>query len=256
MTITFKGVGANWRSSAEIRAELAENDTPVILSFSRGKDSIATWIGLLESGVKPENIHPVYYYRVPNLRFTEESLKRYEDHFQKHILRVPHPSLFGQLRVGMYQPIHRTGVIIACSIPEITYQDLESQIREELTLPEDTPVLTGVRAADGIARRTYLKRSGPYSAKKKRLAAIWDWTIAECYEAIERHGIDIMEFSPDYKWFRTIRNGKPVKNSGRTFDGIAYQFLAPLREYAPDDYQRILHLFPLAELEMIRYEQL
>jgi hypothetical protein len=44
--------------------------------------------------------------------------------------------------------------------------------------------------------------------------------------------------SPEYEWF------------GRSFDGIDWRFLAPIKQHAPDDYARILDWFPLADLEV------
>ena len=42
---------------------------------------------------------------------------------------------------------------------------------------------------------------------------------------------------------------------GRTFDGIDYRFLAPLKKNRPADYQKVLDWFPLAEMEVWRYER-
>ncbi len=40
---------------------------------------------------------------------------------------------------------------------------------------------------------------------------------------------------------------------GRSFDGIDYRFMVPLKEHYSDDYQKLLDFFPLAELEIMRY---
>lgn len=39
---------------------------------------------------------------------------------------------------------------------------------------------------------------------------------------------------------------------GRSFDGLHYQYLAPIRTYYPDDYERIRIFFPLIDLEFAR----
>jgi hypothetical protein len=39
---------------------------------------------------------------------------------------------------------------------------------------------------------------------------------------------------------------------GRSFDGIDYRFLEPISRLYPEDYQRILQDFPLADLELFR----
>lgn len=252
MPITFEGVGSHWDDSATIRKDLAERDEKIILSFSRGKDSLGAWLGMLDSGIKPENIIPVYYYRIPGMKFTMESLAYFEDVFEKHVIRLPHPSLYRMLNDCIYQPPTRTGIIDAAAMPNVTYQDLEAELRKDQGLAPDTLIATGVRAADSIARRTMLKKTGPLTLSKHRLAVVWDWTQGETYGRIAEAGIKL---PPDYEWFARInpKSGKPVKNSGRTFDGIAAQFLGPLKKYAPDDYATILEWFPLADMDLIRH---
>lgn len=43
---------------------------------------------------------------------------------------------------------------------------------------------------------------------------------------------------------------------GRTFDGIDYRFLKPIKENFPRDYEKIITWFPLAELELFRRGEL
>lgn len=254
MPIKFKQAGSQWPTSQKIRENYANQNQTLILSFSRGKDSLAAWLAMLDSGIKPENIHPIYYYRCPDLKFSEESLKKFEDYFQQHITRYPHPALLAQLYGFGFQPITRIPVIAAAGFEPYQYQDLEEIYRNEHGLDDNTYACNGARAADGISRRTYMKKTGPITHSKQKVAIIWDWTIQECYDRINQAGINLEEYSPDYKWFKkTTKTGKPIKHSGRTFDGIAAQFLEPLEKYAPDDYQRFLEWFPLAKYENMRH---
>lgn len=254
MPITFNGVGANWPTSEQIRRDLAEQEVPLMLSFSRGKDALAAWLAMLDSGIKPQNIHPIYYELVPGLKFTTESVAYYEDIFKTKVTTYPHPAMYRMWNAGVYQPIDRTWIIEASKMPEPSFEDMQQMYRYDHKLPDDTLICTGVRAADSIARRTFIKKTGPLTTAKKRLAIIWDWTRGECYDRIAAEGIDL---PPDYEWFLrpSPRTGKLVKNSGRTFDGLAAQFLVPLREHAPKDFATILEWFPLVELDLIRNEQ-
>lgn len=84
----------------ETRKRTGEN---ILLAFSRGKDSIAAWIALQESGLF-KNIIPVYLYPVPDLKFDTESLKYFEDVFQTHIYRLPHPSFYRMMYKNLFQP--------------------------------------------------------------------------------------------------------------------------------------------------------
>lgn len=248
MPITFDGVGSHWPDSETLRQEYAAKDEKIILSFSRGKDSISAWLAMLNSGIKPENIVPVYYYRIPGLQFTADSLDYFEQTFQTRIIRMPHPSLFRMWNEMIFQPPNRSGIIEAADMPTPSYQDIEQLLREDLKLPDSTYVATGVRAADSIQRRTFIKKSGPITHAKKRVAIVWDWTKGECYDYIEKCGV---ELPVDYELFATSQ-----RRSGRTFDGLAAQFLGPIRDNLPEDYERILEWFPLADLDLFRNEQL
>lgn len=247
--ITFAGAGSQWPPSAKLRADYAAAGRPIILSFSRGKDSLAAWLAMLDSGIPPDLIYPVYYERVPGLPFSERSVQDMENWFDRPILRLPHPSLYSQWNQGVFQSPTRTGLVRATDMPNVTYQDLEEQIRAHHGLPEDTHVATGVRAADGISRRTYLKVSGPYAALKQRVAIIWDWTKGECYDRITEAGVPL---PVDYTWFAQPGRAR----SGRTFDGLSYQFLRPIRDNSPEDWAYLTEWFPLIELEIIRHERL
>src|SRR5699024_1958002 len=153
MPITLEKVGSHWDSSQAIRRRYAETGEDVILSFSRGKDAIAAWLALLDDGVKPSQIHPLYYDPVPGMRFIREDLDYWENAFETHIAVFPHPELFRQLTEFVWQPPTRTGYLCALgeSLPKLpTFQDFEAMHRESLGLPAGTHVLTGVRATDSI----------------------------------------------------------------------------------------------------------
>lgn len=257
MPIELKGVGNQWAPSKDIRRSLAESGQPVILSFSRGKDSLAAWLAMREDGMTKEQIHPIYFERVPGMKYTRESIKRYEEFFEQKITILPHPALYSQLSKGYLQPIERLPIIAACDgeLRPVAYQELEDAYREAHGLDESAYACHGARAADGVARRTSMKKSGPFNDQKQKIAIIWDWTKDEVYDAIERAGIPLEEWSPDYKWFANYsKTGKVVRRSGRTFDGIAAQFLAPLKHYAPEDYEVVKSWFPLVDLELIRHK--
>jgi hypothetical protein len=74
--------------SAEVIARLRAEDRPVLLSFSRGKDSIAAWIALRDAGI---DVRPFYLYAIPGLlSFEAESLAYFEDVFDTPIPVYPH----------------------------------------------------------------------------------------------------------------------------------------------------------------------
>ncbi|MEU6033986.1 hypothetical protein ABZ801_01110 [Actinomadura sp. NPDC047616] len=220
--------------SAELRANLA--GTTVLLSFSRGKDSIAAWLALRDAGA---NVIPYHLHLIPGLRFVTESLEYFAEYFQcdRPILDLPHPTLYRWLNNLVFQPPERCGVIEAANLPMITYDELNAIVRDELGLPPDTWVCDGVRATDSPNRRMAIKTYGPVNERARTQKVVWDWRKADVMNAIERAGVRL---PPDYLWF------------GRSFDGLDRRFVAQLRTYAPDDYERVLQWFPLADLDFTR----
>ncbi|WP_250504853.1 hypothetical protein [Bowdeniella massiliensis] len=222
--------------STEIRAKLAAEKKPVLVSFSLGKDAIATELALREAGVETQL---VFLYLIPGLQFVEDGRKRLEDQLGKEIKQYPHPSLWRWLNNFVFQPPERLAIIEAAQMPTPTYQQMWKLIKKDLGVPAKTWVADGVRAADSIVRRASFSRHGAMKVDSRKVSPIADWLKAEVMGIIERHQVDL---PIDYEWFK------------RSFDGIDYRFLAPLKEHAPADYQRVLDWFPLAELEIMRHE--
>lgn len=219
--------------SEQIRTRLAEEGNPVLLGFSRGKDSLAAWLAMREAGIE---VIPYHLYLVPGLKFVDDSLKFYEDFFQTPIINLPHPSLYRWLNAFLFQPPERLAIIEAAQFPEPTYEEIAGMLREDLGLPEVWNA-DGVRAADSPNRRMAMVTHGPLREHLRKVSIVWDWRIADVRGALAHHNVPL---PPEYEWF------------GRSFDGLDYRFLAPIREHAPDDFRRILDWFPLADLEFFR----
>ncbi len=229
-------------TSAEIRDRLAAEDRPVLVAFSGGKDAIATELALRDAGI--ESVLAYLYYipgREPGrtLDFIERGLADLEQSLGKPILRYPNPSLYRWLNHLVFQPPERCAIIEAARFPSVTHDQMWDLIRADLGMPADTWVADGVRAADSIVRRSSFVRHGIMKPKHHKVSPIADWLKAEVMGRIAAADIDL---PVDYDWF------------GRSFDGIDYRFLKPVHDHAPDDYQRILDWFPLADLELFRAE--
>lgn len=234
MTTTIEGQP----TSAKVRAILADEGRPVLLAFSRGKDSIAAWLALRAAGV---DVIPYHMYLVPDLAFVAESLAYFADWFGYKIHNIPHPSLYRWIGSCTFQAPERLAIIEAARLPSPEYASIIGMLRTDLGLPADTWIADGVRACDSPVRRLSIARHGPMKAGSRKVSAIWDWSVAEVRERIEAAGV---ELPVEYEWF------------GRSFDGLDHRFLGPLRDHAPDDYQRVLDWFPLADLELFRREMM
>ncbi|MFC0434555.1 phosphoadenosine phosphosulfate reductase [Kutzneria buriramensis] len=212
---------------------MAQEGNPVLLAFSRGKDSIAAWLALREYGIE---VVPYHLYSIPGLKFVDESLKAFEDFFDTKIIDLPHPSLYRWLTSYVFTPPERWPIIQASGITEPTYEEVADGIRADYDLAGAWNI-DGVRAADSPMRRMAMSTHGPVREHTRKMSVIWDWQIADIRQCLKRHAVQL---PIDYEWF------------GRSFDGIDYRFLEPVRSNAPDDYARIVSWFPLVELEFFR----
>ena len=225
-----------YSNSDELCAAMAAECDTAILAFSTGKDSIAAWLQLRRHF---KRIVPYYCYTVPELKFVEESLAYYEDFFETHIYRLPHRSLARFLRYMVFQSPPNVTKIEKANILGEEYDDaiIGELIRQEERLPNGAYVATGVRMADSPMRRVGIKTHGAINHNQKRFYPVYDWTKKDLIREIDEAGVKL---PIDYKLF------------GRTFDGIDYRFLAPIKEHFPEDYEKIITWFPLAELELYR----
>lgn len=235
--IEFEGIP----SSAEIRQTLVDSGEDVLLAFSGGKDSLATWLALLDSGMPQERIVPYYMYSIPGLTFVEDSLAYFEDKFQTRIVRYPNPMFYHRLNYGTMQTKERMEIIEAARLPNFDFPDVLAAIHRDLGYTEELWKCDGVRATDSIVRRIAIKDHGPMKHNSRKVSAIWDWRISDVRNAIAYHEV---KWPIDYEWF------------GRSFDGVDYAFLKPIKENSPEDYEKIKDWYPLIELEIIRNEQL
>lgn len=233
--------------SFEVRKKLAEEGKPVLVSFSLGKDALATTLALMDAGVEVQLAH---LYLIPGLQFVDDTINRLEDAWGLKIHQYPHPSLWRMLNALVYQPPERCSIIEAAKMPDVDYGDMWGLIKDDLGMPKSTWVADGVRAADSIVRRASLTRHGVMKSTTRKVSPIHDWLLDEVMSRIRAADLPLPYTDPkrgaklpiDYAWF------------GRSFDGIDARFTKPLREHAPEDYQRILDWFPLADIDIFRHD--
>jgi hypothetical protein len=226
-------------SSSELRRYVkAKHGPKVVLSFSGGKDAVGSWLALRDDGFE---VHPYFLYLVPDLSFVEETLSYYERFFGTKIMRLPHPSLFRLLDNLVYQPPERVCMLERAEFPrQLDYEGLYWYTREKFGCP-DAPVAVGVRETDSLMRRISIKTHGPISERKGQFFPIYDWKNADLVAALRRNKCRL---SHEYRVW------------GRSFDGIDWHFLKPLKEHYPEDYAKVLKWFPLAELSLLQRESL
>lgn len=223
-----------------VRAVREDFGAQTMLSFSRGKDSLGCWLAMRDV-FGAEHITPYYLYIVPGLlSFERESLDYFEHVFGRKIVTLPHPGMFRLLGNCVRQSPDHVAVLQAAHLQQFDFAAARAAVRHVAGLPDGTLVASGVRAADSIVRRIAFQTHGPLSLSQEQYYPCWDWNADRLEREIRASGIQLPE---DYHLF------------GRTFDGIDVRFLLPLKRHKPDDYQRVLHWYPLADLEIWMLEK-
>ena len=218
-----------------IAAIRAQTDT-VLLAFSCGKDSIGAWLRLRQEF----HVIPFYMWLVPGLRFVEDELAYFEDFFGTPIIRYPNPKAFNNLRAGTLQAPRNWEWLMDSPLPgNLTRLFVESVLKDEYGLPQETWVATGIRAADSPTRLAAIKRHGPITESRRKFHPVWDWDKQRLMATIHRSGVRL---PVDYLLF------------GRSFDGIDRRFSTVLKRVYPEDYERIRAFYPLIDAEDYRAE--
>ncbi len=213
-----------------------------LLAFSRGKDALAAWLVLRESGLFHE-IVPYHLNLIPGLRWIEDDLEYYEQWFGTKIIRLPHISFYRQIGELVFQPPHRESIIRELGFDQLTrltYRDVQEWLCDDLGWDAKTAwTASGVRAADSPQRRIHIVKDKARSHKHRQFYPAFDMLIGDVRAIIERYGVRLPR---DYEVF------------GRSFDGLDYRFVGPLKKHMPEEYERIKFWFPLVEAEILRHE--
>lgn len=210
----------------------------VLLSFS-GKDSLCCWLELKERGF---DIIPYYLDWIPGLSWVDDSIAYYEDYFEQHIMRLPHPSFWRYLNSFFFQPPERVARIRALGSRNYDFYEVDDLICRIHGLPEPWPFCAiGMRSADSLARMRMIQQMGAISREGNRRYwyPIWDWKIVDVVTCIKRHGVKL---PIDYKYW------------GNTSTTFLYRYMRQIKSHFPADWERVLAWFPLIELELFRYE--
>lgn len=216
-----------------IRARQAQT----LLAFSLGKDAVAAWLRIRGHF---DRVIPVYMYLIPGLEFVQESIDYYERYFGERIIQMPHPSLHRWLNSHIFRPPEQCVVAEQAGIPVHTYEDVFAAVRQDHGLDPNMLYATGVRAADSPLRLVSIKTHGPINTNGLKYHPVWDWKKADLLREFQAAGVKL---APDYRVF------------GRTFDGLDVRFLGPMKKHFPRDYDRVLEMFPLADMELFRFEK-
>lgn len=198
----------------------------VIVGFSGGKDSIVC-ADLCFRYFR--NVKLYFMYLVPELEFQEKMLRWYENKYNTEIIRVPHFEVSEFLKYGSF-------TLYDHNVDVVGITDTYEYIRQKTGIHW---IAAGERCADSIVRNAMIKQSGSIDYKRGRFYPIAYWKKN-----------DVMQYIKHKKLYLSPEQ----KKLGFSFRSLAGSELAVIKENYPEDYKKILKIYPFAEAGVVRYQ--
>ena len=195
----------------------------VSVAFSGGMDSLVT-LDLCRR-LFP-NTCAYHMYLVPGLDFIERPIERYCTSIGVPLVMVPHWNLSQLFRAGVYMP---------GSHPNFRHVK-QKHIERHIRFRQGTQwIAYGHKQTDSISRRYYLNTRGMGDLKDFRLAPIWNWTPKQVSLYVKLYGLE--------QYVVSLRFGQEKMGGLK----LNKRCLCMIKEKHPDDFRRILDVFPVAE---------
>lgn len=204
----------------------AEVTDSVIVAFSGGKESVIV-ADLCHRYFK--NVKMFFMYICPDLSFQEKTLQFYEKKWQTEIIRIPHMDVSEYFHYGSFRPPDWT-------FPVVSINDIYHYVRLQTDM---WWIAAGERINDSIVRRAMMKKSGNIDVQRGRFYPISAWNKKEVLEYIKFHNLYL---------------GQDSRKLGFSFKSLWGKELSMVKQYFPDDYRKIIKLYPFAEAGVKRYE--
>lgn len=198
----------------------------VIVAFSGGKESVCV-IDLCFRYFK--NVKPFFMYICPNLSFQERTLEWYEKRYQTEIIRIPHMDVSEFFHYGSFRCYDP-------SFPVVSINDIYKYVRLKTDM---WWISAGERIDDSIVRRAMMKKSGSLDVQRGRLYPLSMWKKKDVLHYIKFHNLYL---------------GQDSRKLGFSFCSLWGKELLMLKQNFPDDYAKILHLYPFAAAGVKREE--
>ena len=199
----------------------------VIVGFSGGKDSIVC-ADLCFKYFK--NVKLFFMYLVPNLEFQERMLRKYEERYNTEILRIPHFEVSEFLKYGSF-------TMMDWSVDVVGINDTYEYLRQRTGIHW---IAAGERCADSIVRNAMIKKSGSIDYKRGRFYPLAYWKKQEVLQYIK---------------YRKLYLSPEQKKIGFSFRSLAGCELAIIKQMFPEDYEKILKVYPFCGAAVERYEK-
>jgi 3'-phosphoadenosine 5'-phosphosulfate sulfotransferase (PAPS reductase)/FAD synthetase len=208
-------------------------DGGVIVGVSGGKDSLATLDIVCRSGAF-SRVEALSMELVPGLESFRRPVERAVARYGVKVHFLPNWDVARKLKHAILRP-HILG---NNQIKLLRLKDIERALTKRTGIGWFS---YGERAADSIVRRLYTRECDGVQADWRRCWPIWDWRIADVRGYLKLRRIPLPKSTRD----------------GRASGGITLgpKSLARMKKEHPNDYRKILEVFPDAEIQIIRLER-
>ena len=180
------------------------------------------------------NLCAFFMYFVKGLRCVETTIRWCERHYKIEVDYFPHWTLGLAYKYAVYMP-HRTG---ASEWRDMKQGDVENAERQKTGVDW---IAMGHRMTDSIERVAMLKRIGGLDVPGRRVYPLWRWNEASVVS---------------YLRARKIPTPPKLTILRRSMNGVSFEedTLLAIRDKFPDDYAKIVEVFPYSPAKLARYE--
>ncbi len=199
----------------------------VIVAFSGGKDSIAC-LHLAHRVFGPGRIHVYNLYVVPELECEMREIRKAEHRYGLKIRRLPHPGVAKSLRAGHLQPTPTD------FNRDLQHSDIYLVVRD---LTGADWIIFGHRMDESLQRRGMIKATQGIDTEHKKCWPLWNWKKHDVYRFLTSAKIPLPE-----QWTEDDTTGFT----------LGPHTLLYLRKKFPEDYKKVIALFPFAEVQLLR----
>lgn len=198
----------------------------VLVGYSGGKESLVVLDICFRYFKK---VQPYHLYYVPGLSWHEKMYRWCEERYGLDVIKIPCDPVSMFFRYGIYTIPDET-------FPIISQNDIWKYLRIRSGI---WYIAQGERVNDSLARRAWIKNSSSIDMKTGRLFPVSMWKTQEIYDYIKHHKLYLPE------------EQKRLKHSFRIFDA---EDLTYIKEHHPEDYEKIVHVFPLAGALTVKHK--
>jgi phosphoadenosine phosphosulfate reductase len=214
-------------------ADVHRRTDRILVGLSGGKDSLVT-LDMCVREFGAENVRAFFMYLVKGLRCVETTIRWCERRYKIDVTFLPHWQLGNSYKYAEFMP-HRTG---ASEWRDMRLIDVEKAARLKT---EAEWLAYGHRMTDSIERVGMLSKNQGLDHIGRRVYPLWRWNEASVMAYLRHHKI------PPPPRLSVLK---------RSMSGVSFQedTLLAIREKFPDDYEKILEVFPYVGAKLARYE--